>query len=125
MCDEGKDTGYQIFFDPSQVCGQKLRNQIVDKTLEALQLKLDEDRCLYNGILIEAGTSTTDTEQHITIKKLSNLIDEISKLEKSNMGFESDFIVGFGQMGKKLQIHCGSIILVVKSWFPAGQRLKL
>ena len=105
MCDEGKDTGYQIFFDPSQVCGQKLRNQIVDKTLEALQLKLDEDRYLYNGILIEAGTSTTDTEQHITIKKLSNLIDEISKLEKSNMGFESNFIVGFGQMGKKLQTH--------------------
>ena len=67
-----------------------------------MQLKLDEDRYLYNGILIEAGTSTTDTEQHITIKKLSNLIDEISKLEKSNMGFESDFIVGFGQMGKKI-----------------------
>ena len=52
--------------------------------------------------MIEAGSSTTDTEQHITIKKLSNLIDEISKLEKSNMGFESDFIVGFGQMGKSI-----------------------
>ena len=90
-----------------------------------MQLKLDEDRYLYNGILIEAGTSTTDTEQHITIKKLSNLIDEISKLEKSKMGFESDFIVGFGQMGKKLQIHCGSIILVEKIMVSSRSKVKI
>ena len=108
MCGEGeKGHWIPIFFDPRQVCGQKLRNQIVDKTLEALQLKLDEDRYLYNGILIEAGTSTTDTEQHITIKKLSNLIDEISKLEKSNMGFESDFIVGLCRWEKNCKHIAG------------------
>ena len=77
-----KDTGYQMFFDPSHVCGPKLRDQIVDKTLEALQLKVDDGRYLYDGILIEAGTSTTDTEQHITINELSNLIDEISKFRE-------------------------------------------
>ena len=77
-----KDTGYQIFFDPSHVCWPKLRDQIVDKTLEALQLKLDDGRYLYDGILIEAGTSTTDTEQHITINELSNLVDEISKFRE-------------------------------------------
>ena len=71
-----------MFFDPSHVCGPKLRDQIIDKTLEALQLKLDDSRWLYDGILIEAGTSTTDTEQHITINELSNLIDEISKFRE-------------------------------------------
>ncbi len=41
------------------------------------------------------------------------------------MGFESAFIVGFGQMGKNIANILGSIILAEKSWFPAGQRLKI
>ncbi len=77
-----QDTGYQMFFDPSHTCGPKLRDQIVNKTIEALQMKLDDGKYLYDGILVETGTSTTDTEQHITINELSNLIDEISKFRE-------------------------------------------
>jgi hypothetical protein len=77
-----KDTNYQMFFDPSHVCGPKLRNNIINETLEAMKLKLDDGSFLYDGALIEVGTSTTDTEQHITIGELSNLIDELSKFRK-------------------------------------------
>ena len=31
-----KDTHYQMFFDPSHVCGAELRENIIDITLEAI-----------------------------------------------------------------------------------------
>jgi 3-deoxy-D-arabino-heptulosonate 7-phosphate (DAHP) synthase len=37
---------------------------------------------LYDGILIEAGTSKTDSEQHISIKELKELVKELSKFRK-------------------------------------------
>lgn len=74
-----KETGYQMFFDPSHVCGPKMRDNIVEETIEAMKLKLDDGRFVYDGVLIEAGTSTTDTLQHITIDELSDLIDALSK----------------------------------------------
>ena len=75
-------TGYNMMFDPSHSFGPKLRDKIVDGTIEAMKLKLDDGRYVYDGVLIEVGTSTTDTEQHITINELSNLIDEISKFRE-------------------------------------------
>lgn len=75
-------TGYNMMFDPSHSFGPKLRNKIVDGTIEAMKLKLDDGRYVYDGALIEVGTSTTDAEQHITINELSNLIDEISKFRE-------------------------------------------
>ena len=45
-------------------------------------MKLDNGNWLYDGALIEVGTSTTDTEQHITINELSNIIDELSKFRE-------------------------------------------
>lgn len=75
-------TGYQMMFDPSHSFGPKLRDKIVDGTIEAMKMKLDNGDWLYDGALIEVGTSTTDTEQHITINELSNIIDELSKFRE-------------------------------------------
>ena len=75
-------TGYNMLFDPSHSYGPKLRDKIVEGTIEAMKMKLDNGNWLYDGALIEVGTSTTDTEQHITINELSNIIDEISKFRE-------------------------------------------
>ena len=75
-------TDYQMLFDPSHSYGPKLRAKIVEGTIEAMKIKLDNGAWLYDGALIEVGTSTTDTEQHITINELSNIIDEISKFRE-------------------------------------------
>ena len=77
-----QETGYNLLFDPSHSYGPKLRNKIVEGTIEAMSIKLDNGAWLYDGALIEVGTSTTDTEQHITINELSNIIDEISKFRE-------------------------------------------
>lgn len=77
-----QDTGYQMFFDPSHSCGPKLRDKIVEQTIEAMKLKCDNGEFVYDGALIEVGTSTTDTEQHITMNELSNLIDEVAKFRE-------------------------------------------
>ena len=75
-------TGYGMLFDPSHSFGPKLRDKIVEGTIEAMKMKIENGDWLYDGVLIEVGTSTTDTEQHITISELSNLIDEISKFRE-------------------------------------------
>ena len=75
-------TGYQMLFDPSHSYGPKLRAKIVEGTIEAMKIKLDNGDWLYDGALIEVGTSTTDTEQHITINELSKIIDEISNFRE-------------------------------------------
>ena len=75
-------TDYQMLFDPSHSYGPKLRAKIVEGTIEAMKIKLDNGDWLYDGILLEVGTSTTDTEQHIAINELSNIIDEISKFRE-------------------------------------------
>ena len=77
-----QSTGYQMMFDPSHSFGPKLRDKIVDGTIEAMKIKLNNGDWLYDGALIEVGTSTTDTEQHITINELSNIIDELSKFRE-------------------------------------------
>jgi hypothetical protein len=77
-----KDTNYQMFFDPSHTLGPKLRDEIVDQTIQAMKMKMEDGRFLYDGILVEVGNSTTDTEQHITIGELSNMIDRISEFRQ-------------------------------------------
>ena len=37
---------------------------------------------LYDGALIEVGTSTTDTEQHITLMELQDLCDAVAKFRE-------------------------------------------
>ena len=69
----------QLYFDPSHSLGPKMRNQIVDKTLEAMQMKVNEDQYLYDGILIEVGTAKCDTHQHISVDELAELVDRLSE----------------------------------------------
>ncbi len=76
------DKNVQLYFDPSHSLGPKMRDQIVDKTVEAMQMKLNDDHYLYDGILIEVGTAKCDTHQHITVEELTELIDRLSEFRQ-------------------------------------------
>lgn len=80
-----KKTGVKMFFDPSHSLGRFLRDQIVDQTVLAMKMKINEEEYLYDGILIEVGTSITDTEQHITIEELQRLCNEVAKFREINI----------------------------------------
>jgi 3-deoxy-D-arabino-heptulosonate 7-phosphate (DAHP) synthase len=72
-------TGNKMYFDPSHSYGPKMREDIVEETLKSLQIKINDTDYLYDGILVEAGTSTTDTQQHITLAELeylANMVEE-------------------------------------------------
>lgn len=75
-------SGAKLFFDPSHSYGPKMRGDIVDATVEAMKMKMAGDTFLYDGILIEAGTSQTDTEQHITLDELRELVERISEFRE-------------------------------------------
>ena len=72
-------TGCKMYFDPSHSLGPKMRLHIVAATIDALQIKLSDGSYLYDGVLIEVGTSKTDTDQHITLMELQDLCDAIAK----------------------------------------------
>lgn len=72
-------TSAKVYFDPSHSFGPKLRDKIVTGTIEAMRIMIAEDEYLYDGILIEAGTSLTDSGQHITHSELQNLVNELVK----------------------------------------------
>lgn len=74
----------KMFFDPSHSFGRFLRDQIVDQTILAMQMKTKEGEYLYDGILIEVGKSETDTDQHITVEELKRLCNEIAKFRDLN-----------------------------------------
>lgn len=73
-----KDTGAKLYFDPSHSYGPKLRSHIVGAVTEAMKMKVSKDEYLYDGALIETGTSTTDTDQHITVQELKELVSVLS-----------------------------------------------
>lgn len=70
--------GSKMYFDPSHSFGPKLRDEIVEGTIEAMKFLASEDEYLYDGVLIEVGTSQTDTEQHISIEELRGMIENIN-----------------------------------------------
>lgn len=70
----------KMLFDPSHSLGPKMRMHIVASTIDAMQMKAFDGNYLYDGALIEAGTSTTDTGQHITLQELQDMCDEIAKV---------------------------------------------
>ena len=72
------------FLDPSHSLGPNLRDKIVETTIDAMKMTVDKDNddFLYNGILIEAGTSETDTKQHISVDELKDLVTEVSKFRR-------------------------------------------
>jgi hypothetical protein len=74
-----KLSGKKMYFDPSHSLGPKMKDKIVEGTLDAMKMMISENEYLYDGILIEAGTSETDTEQHITHGELQKLMNELSK----------------------------------------------
>jgi len=74
-----KMTGAKLYFDPSHSYGPKLKHQIVEATVDAMNMRLDDGSHLYDGVLIEAGTSKTDTEQHISLQELETLVKLIAK----------------------------------------------
>lgn len=72
-------SGAKLFIDLSHSFGPKMRDKIVDGTVEIMKMK---DLCgnfLYDGILIEVGTSTTDAGQHISVKELRELVNKLSE----------------------------------------------
>ena len=71
-------TGAKMYFDPSHSFGPKLRDKIVLGTLHAMKMMFSENEYLYDGILIEAGTSKTDSGQHITHSELQELVNELA-----------------------------------------------
>lgn len=72
------DSGAKLFFDPSHSYGPKLRSHIVGAVVEAARMKTATGDFLYDGFLIETGTSSTDTEQHITIQELRELVSVLA-----------------------------------------------
>ncbi|MBN1916036.1 hypothetical protein JW796_03545 [Candidatus Dojkabacteria bacterium] len=77
-----QSTRTKLFFDPSHIFGSKKRDQIVEGTIDAMKIKEENGAFLYDGILIEVGTSKTDTDQHITIDELKFLTKELRKFRE-------------------------------------------
>lgn len=68
----------KMFFDSTHSIGPKMRHRIVTETMEAMTLTVG-DNYLYDGLLMEAGDSPTDTDEHVTIKELDQLVKDLSK----------------------------------------------
>ncbi|MDP4011532.1 MAG: hypothetical protein Q8P72_04905 [Candidatus Roizmanbacteria bacterium] len=73
-----KTTGVKMYFDPSHSYGPKLKFHIVGAVVEAMKMKMSPNEYLYDGVLIEVGTSITDTEQHITVQELREIVSVLS-----------------------------------------------
>lgn len=73
-----KKTGAKLYFDPSHSYGPKMRDEIVEAVIAAMEMKISESEYLYDGVLVEAGTSKTDTEQHITLKELETMVKKLA-----------------------------------------------
>ena len=77
-----KATSCPLFFDPSHSHGPSMREEIVPATVKAMKMKLEDGNYLYDGILVEAGRSKTDSEQHITLKELEEMVKKISEFRE-------------------------------------------
>lgn len=71
----------KMYFDATHSIGPKMRHKIIEDTLFAMKMKSD-DTFLYDGLLMEAGDSPTDTDEHITIKELQYLVADLSNFRK-------------------------------------------
>lgn len=71
--------GVRMYFDPSHTLGPKKRDEIVEATIEALLLRDGKNNFIYDGALIEAGNSTTDTDQHLTLDEVEILARELAR----------------------------------------------
>lgn len=71
--------GTPLLFDPSHSLGPKMRMHIAAATIDAMQMKMPDGSYLYDGALIEAGTSTTDTDQHVTLEELRDIVEAVAR----------------------------------------------
>jgi len=71
-------TGCKLYFDPSHSYGAKLRDEIPQAIVDSLKMQINDENYLYDGILVEVGNSKTDTEQHITVKELEDVLKNVS-----------------------------------------------
>lgn len=71
-------TGAALYFDPSHAYGPKMKEHIVPGVVNAMKIRTSDGSYLYNGILIEVGTSKTDSGQHITIEELEVMVSELA-----------------------------------------------
>ncbi len=71
--------GVRMLFDPSHSYGPKLKHLIVPETAKAMAIRMKDGSFLYDGVLVEAGTSETDTEQHITLEALADMCQKIAR----------------------------------------------
>ena len=76
------DKNVSLYFDPSHSLGPKMRDKIVDETIEAMRMKLDNEHYLYDGILVEVGTAKCDTHQHLRMDELEQLIEQIAEFRQ-------------------------------------------
>ena len=77
-----KEKGMKVYFDPSHSFGPLLRDEIIAGTIDAMKRKTDDGKNIYDGVLIEVGTSVTDTEQHITVAELKELCKRLSEFRE-------------------------------------------
>jgi hypothetical protein len=75
-------SGAKLLFDPSHSFGPKMRDEIVDGTVEAMKMRDLSGNFVYDGILIEVGTSTTDAGQHISVRELREMVNKISEFRE-------------------------------------------
>ena len=71
----------KMYFDPTHTIGPKMRHTIIDETISAMKLKVEED-FLYDGVIAEAGDSPTDADEHITITELQDLVITLSTFRR-------------------------------------------
>lgn len=69
------------YFDPSHSLGEKLKDCIVDEIINVMKMKTGND-FLYNGLIVETGTSPTDTNQHISIEQTRYALNEVAKFRQ-------------------------------------------
>jgi hypothetical protein len=81
--------GVRLYFDPSNSFGPNKRDQIVQATIDAMLMKDKRGRWLYSGALIEGGSSTTDTDQHIRIDEAEVLAKELARFRNLRMPGQS------------------------------------
>lgn len=68
-----------VAIDTSHLLGGNFtEEEIIEWTIDRLHLR-DNSGFLYDALLIEAGTSTTDTNQHISVDGLGYLANEVAK----------------------------------------------
>jgi hypothetical protein len=81
-----RNPGTKLLFDPSHSLGPKMREEIVGLTILAMKMMYPDGSYVYDGVMLEVGTSLCDTFQHLSVgeyKKMVKSISEFRELEIS------------------------------------------